>query len=255
MYWKAPTENLICGDQDGNISWQASALTPNRTAPKGDASRRSWMGRLPVPGTGAYEWDGFRKDLPRELNPPRGFIATANNNIHPPGFTPPVMFKSSTNVPFDRITRLLQIIKPEQKYTIDDHRRMQGDALSLRAASEVPLFRGWTSANPEVEKARALIAQWDGTLARDSAAAAIHSAWRTASSTQERETSRPVAERKPQHEAEPRESDRATQGQSGRRLVRLALGPHAHARIPTSAGAGLRPADGGASWRHRHGCR
>ena len=57
MYWKAPTENLICGDVDGNISWQASALTPNRTAP---AARDDLGGRLPVPGTGAYEWDGFR---------------------------------------------------------------------------------------------------------------------------------------------------------------------------------------------------
>ena len=83
MYWKAPTENLICGDVDGNISWQASALTPNRTAPSGDRTRRSWLGRLPVPGTGAYEWEGFRTDLPRELNPARGFIATANNNIQP----------------------------------------------------------------------------------------------------------------------------------------------------------------------------
>jgi hypothetical protein len=75
-----------------------------------------------------------------------------------------VFYKTSTNVPYDRITRLLQMIKPDQKYTIEDHRRMQGDALSLRAASEVPLFRGWTSANPEVEKARALIERWDGTL-------------------------------------------------------------------------------------------
>jgi penicillin amidase len=32
MYWRAPTENLICGDVDGNISWQASALTPDRAA-------------------------------------------------------------------------------------------------------------------------------------------------------------------------------------------------------------------------------
>jgi penicillin amidase len=62
MYWKAPTENLICGDVDGNISWQASALTPDRD---------EWMGRLPVPGTGKYEWKGFRKDLPKELNPAR----------------------------------------------------------------------------------------------------------------------------------------------------------------------------------------
>ena len=79
MFWKYPTENLICGDVDGNISWQASALTP---------SRKGWTGRLPVPGTGEYEWDGFRKDLPREINPARGFIATANHNIQPKGYTP-----------------------------------------------------------------------------------------------------------------------------------------------------------------------
>ena len=55
MFWKAPSENLICGDVDGNIGFQASALTP---------SRKGWVGRLPVPGTGKYEWDGFRKELP-----------------------------------------------------------------------------------------------------------------------------------------------------------------------------------------------
>ncbi len=159
------------------------------------------MGRLPVPGTGAYEWEGFRADLPRELNPARGFIATANNNIHPEGFAPPVMFKTSTTVPFDRITRLFQMIRPGQKYDIDDHRRMQLDALSLRAKSEVALFQGWTSATPEVERARALLADWDGVLNKDSAAAAIHSAWRTASSTQERDAARAAADRKTQHEA------------------------------------------------------
>jgi penicillin amidase len=201
MYWKAPSENLICGDVDGNISWQASALTPNRTAPKGDASRRSWAGRLPVPGTGAYEWDGFRADLPREINPSRGFVATANHNIHPPGFATPVMFKTSTTVPFDRITRLLQLIRPDQKYSLDDHRRMQLDALSLRAKSEVALFQGWTSANPDVERARALLAAWDGVLDKGSAAAAIHSAWREASSVQERDEKRPIADRRIQHEA------------------------------------------------------
>jgi penicillin amidase len=215
MYWKAPTENLICGDVDGNIAWQASALTPNRSAPASDKTRRSWVGRLPVPGTGAYEWEGFRADLPRELNPARGFIATANNNIQPAGYRPPLMFKSSANVAYDRITRLLQLISPDRKFTLDDHRRMQGDALHLRAASEIPLFRGWTSSDPDVERARALLAAWDGTLARTSAAAAIHSAWRTASAVSERESSRPLAERQPQHEASLRKaiaSLRASQG-------------------------------------------
>jgi len=201
MYWKAPTENLICGDVDGNISWQASALTPNRTAPKGDANRRSWVGRLPVPGTGAYEWDGFRSDLPRELNPERGFIATANNNIQPKGYGPPIMFKSAANLPYDRITRLLQLLSPDRTYTLEDHRNMQIDALSLRANTEIPLFTGWTGSTPPVERARALLAGWDAVLARDSAAAAIHSAWREASSVEERDVRRPAADRRAQHES------------------------------------------------------
>jgi len=198
MYWKAPTENLVCGDVDGNISWQASALTPNRTAAGPD--QRSWLGRLPVPGTGAYEWNGFRTDLPRDLNPARGFIATANNNIQPKSYAPPLMFKSSTNVPFDRITRLMQMLSPEGRYTMDDHRRMQLDNLHLRAASEAALFRGWTSTIPQVERARQLLAAWDGRVAKASAAAAIYDVWRGASTATERDAARPLADRQPLHE-------------------------------------------------------
>jgi penicillin amidase len=168
-YWHSPSENLICGDVDGNISWQASALTP---------SRKGWSGRLPVPGTGEFEWQGFRRDLPQELNPPRGFIATANHNIQPKGYTPPIMFKTPGGQ-FDRITRLLQLIKPGRKYTLDDHAKWQHDALSLRAAADLPRFKGWTAANPEVEKARAEIAAWDAVYTRDSRAAALYEAWRS----------------------------------------------------------------------------
>jgi penicillin amidase len=199
MYWKAPTENLICGDVDGNISWQASALTPNRKA-RGPG-QRSWVGRLPVPGTGMYEWDGFRTDLPREFNPARGFIATANNNIQPPGYAPPLMFKSATNVPFDRITRLLRMLSPDGRYRLDDHRRMQLDNLHQRAASETALFRGWVSLTANVDRARQLLASWDGRLARDSAAAALYDAWRSVSTAEERNAGTPPADRAARHEA------------------------------------------------------
>lgn len=199
MYWKAPSENLICGDVDGNISWQASALTPDRRAAGPDG--RAWVGRLPVPGTGAYEWNGFRRDLPRELNPDRGFIATANHNIQPKDYTPPLMFKSSANLPYDRITRLLQLFDRTAPFTMDDHRRMQLDAKHLRAEAEVGLFRGWTSVNAEVEQARALLAAWDATLAKDSAAAALYDVWRGISAATERDASRPIEARKAEHEA------------------------------------------------------
>jgi penicillin amidase len=172
MYWKTPTENLICGDVDDNISWRPAALTP---------VRKGWVGRLPVPGTGAYEWQGFRKDLPSELNPARGYIATANHNVNPAGYTPPLMFKNA-DTRFDRITRLLQIFNaPPQKLTMEDHKRMQHDALSLRALNDLALLRGWTSADPAIERIRADIAAWDGVYTKDSRGAALYESWRGAS--------------------------------------------------------------------------
>lgn len=192
MFWKAPTENLICGDVDGNIAWQASALTPNR---------KGWVGRLPVPGGGAYEWDGFRADLPRELNPDRGFVATANHNINPKDYWPPVMFKTSTGVEFERITRLRQLLGARRSFSLDDHRAMQIDAVSLRAQSEIAVFRGWTSESAELERARGMLADWDATLARDSAAAALYSSWRTGLTVAERDPAQPVEARKTGGEA------------------------------------------------------
>jgi penicillin G amidase len=174
MYWKAPTENLICGDVDGMISFQGSALTPNR---------RGWVGRLPVPGTGKYEWDGFRKELPRIVNPSKGYIATANNNINTSGYWPPVVFKTTNGLPYERITRVETVINsilPTRKWTIEDTKHLQHDPLSLRGAFELELFRGWTAKTPEAEKARAIVAAWDGLLNVNSPGAAIHTAWRTA---------------------------------------------------------------------------
>ena len=171
LYWKAPTENLICGDVDGNISFQASALTPRR---------KGWSGRLPVPGTGKYEWAGFRTDLPRLINPPQGYVATANNNTNVAG-TEPVMFKTLNNVMFERVKRLDQVIGSilaARKFTIDASKRLQHDYYSSRGALEQDLFNGWAGRAIEVEKARKMVASWDAMLHKDSAAAAIYITWR-----------------------------------------------------------------------------
>jgi penicillin amidase len=194
LYWKAPTENLICGDVDGNISFQASALTP---------ARKGWSGRLPVPGTGKYEWSGFRTDLPRLINPPRGYIATANNNVNLPG-TPPVMFKTLNNVMFERIKRLEQVIDSivsARKFTIDDSKQLQHDYYSLRAAFELEMFKGWAARAVDVEKARSMIAGWDAMLRKDSAAAVLYLAWREVVDRGAFEYERPRQDRQPLVEA------------------------------------------------------
>lgn len=163
QYYLAPTENMVCGDASGNIAWQASAASPRRP---------NWHGRLPVPGTGEYEWDGLRNDLPRELNPERGWIATANHDIHPPGYDPPLFFKNGPAR--GRYDRLVEVLSAKSAFSMADMTSLQHDALNRSAPRDLQLFRGWTAATPDAEVVRQLLAGWDGVQSRESAAAAAY---------------------------------------------------------------------------------
>jgi len=255
MYWKAPTENLNCGDVDGNITMQSSALTPNS---------RGWDGRLPVPGTGKYEWDGFRAELPRRVNPEEGYIATANNNINPIGYWPPVVFKTLSTVPTDRITRIEYVLNnllPNRKFTVEDSEALQHDPYSLRGSYDQDVFKGWTGSTPEVEKARGMVVAWDAILHKDSTPAAIYETWRTTVDPKALEFFRPTAEKRPLAEAglvKALEQLRETQGpdSSAWRWGRMHTRPFPHPFVavydlPTverDGGAGAVMADG-ASYR------
>ena len=188
MHWLVPTHSLICGDADGNIALQVTGLTPDRDG---------WNGRLPVPGNGDYEWRGFREDLPREFNPERGYIATANNNVHPPGYEGrPVFYHTSRGVETSRIARLHQILGAGEVLSVDDHKRIQHDARLLAAERDIPAFQGWTSDDPDVEWARGLIADWDGTVSRESTAGALYVRWRAEVDDEVRNARTPEAARR-----------------------------------------------------------
>jgi penicillin amidase len=167
QYYLAPSENMICGDVDGNIGWHASALTPRRMG--------GWDGRLPVPGTGEYSWNGFRDDLPFEYNPERGWIATANHNIHPAGYSPPLFFKRA---PYSRFDRLNQLLGTASGLRAEDFERFQHDTAWPYLEAEKSLLRGWTSDVADVEWARQTLLDWDGRYLADSIAPSLHNHWR-----------------------------------------------------------------------------
>jgi len=164
MSWKAPTENMVCGDSSGNIAWHGSALTP---------ARGGWHGRLPVPGTGAYEWTGFRQDLPFVLNPPAGYIATANNDTHinVPDYDPPLFFKTAGT--FDRFDRLSELLPGMENLTVEDVMALQHDTYNRASRAAIEQMQGWTSQNPEIEMFRQELAAWDGFQRREQRAPAI----------------------------------------------------------------------------------
>ncbi|MBC8088255.1 MAG: penicillin acylase family protein [Phycisphaerae bacterium] len=163
QYFLAPTENMICGDTRGNIAWQASAASPNRP---------NWHGRLPVSGNGDFEWNGLRTQLPREFNPARGWIATANHDIHPEGFDPPLFFKNGPAG--DRYDRIESVFSEARKFTMQDMAALQHDAYSLQGTRDVALFQGWSSRDARVENGRAALAAWNGQSRRESMAAALY---------------------------------------------------------------------------------
>jgi len=185
--WKLPSHNLICGDKKGNIALMVTGLAPDRDG---------WSGRLPVPGTGKYEWKGFRTDHPRVYNPPKGYIATANDNTQYPEYFKgrPLFFKNDRDLDISRIARIRQLLDQQiaagKKFTIADMERIQQDDFSLRAARDASLFKGWTAKDPNVEKARAMIDGWDRILTKDTVPGAIYVRWTTTDSGRRAATAR-----------------------------------------------------------------
>lgn len=163
VYYKAPTENMICGDSSGNIAWHGSGMAPRRVG---------WDGRLPVPGNGSFEWNGFRTDQPREFDPERGWIATANHNTQPRGLEPPLFF--ATEGIDSRYRRIADVLSKGSEFTVADFERLQHDSWSASAARDIPLFQGWMSSDSSIERGRSLLAGWDAYYKRESAAAALY---------------------------------------------------------------------------------
>lgn len=167
--WKLPTENLMYADVDGNIGWVAAGLMP----------RRAWSGLLPVPGTGAYEWSGFRRfdELPRSYNPPSRFIVTANHDIRPSGYDLPLNYEFAT--PF-RARRIMEVLSDSSRwpFTVDDFQRLQHDETSLPARLLVPELTAAAARSGRDSWAIRALAGWDHVMRADGLAPLLFEVWR-----------------------------------------------------------------------------
>ncbi len=163
-YFLLPSENMVWADRDGHIGWQAVGLAPRRT---------NGNGLLPVPGDGRYEWDGFLPilDLPHEFDPPRGWIASANQDNLPPGYPFAVSFEWTD--PF-RFSRIEEVLGTPRRFTMMDSMRLQHDELSIPARSLVPLLRGLKTDRVEQDSAIETLLAWDFVMKPESIPAAIY---------------------------------------------------------------------------------
>ncbi|GAA4886470.1 penicillin acylase family protein [Saccharopolyspora cebuensis] len=166
--WGAPTENQVYADTAGNIGWVPGGLAPNRVG---------YDGLLPVPGDGRYEWDGFRSgdDLPRSLNPPEGFVATANQFNLPPSHQDLGLGYEWTN-PF-RHQRIVEVLSRQPRHSVADSQKLQLDQLCLPARRIIPLLPDPDGRDAGLARAVRLLRGWDCVESADSAAAALFEVW------------------------------------------------------------------------------
>ncbi|MBW2528813.1 MAG: penicillin acylase family protein, partial [Deltaproteobacteria bacterium] len=166
--WGAPPENLIYADATGAIGWKPGGRAPIRP---------NWDGLLPVPGDGRYEWQGYLDPakLPVEKDPPRGFIATANQFNLPDRYPHRLGYEWSSPSRFERIR---EVLAANQRVSMDQMVALQGDYVSLPARRLVELLAS-LEAKPGAPASRALslLRGWDGVLHASSGAAALFEIW------------------------------------------------------------------------------
>lgn len=165
QYFTVPAQNLVYADVDGNIGYQMPGKIPIRA--HGD-------GRLPVPGwTDDYEWTGYVPfdALPYVLNPPSGYIVTANNAVVGPTY--PYLITTDWDYGFraQRITDL--ILNAAAPISLDYVQKMQFDNLNLNAQVLVPILMQVKLTDPKLLEARHLLDGWDDTETQNSKAALV----------------------------------------------------------------------------------
>ena len=168
--WSAPTVNMIAADTAGTIGWFALGKAPRRA---------NWDGLMPVPGDGRYEWDSFWPvaDLPHVLNPPRGFVATANEMNLPANYPWQERKLGFEWAERSRSNRVHAVLDAQPRHTLADSMALQCDVLSIPAQRLGKLINAVTNVSGDLAIALRMLRDWDHQLRADSAAAALFEIW------------------------------------------------------------------------------
>jgi penicillin amidase len=167
--WSVPSVNQVYADTTGRIAWMPASKSPIRP---------NWDGMVPVPGDGRYEWDGFhsRKEFPQEIDPARGYVASANEMNLPPGPAQKLNIGYEFTEPF-RAQRVREVLDSKPMHGFDEQRTLQCDDLSIPARRICTLLTGLQSADADTAFGLSLLQRWDHHLADTSAAALLFEVW------------------------------------------------------------------------------
>jgi penicillin amidase len=164
--WCWPAQNVVYSDDQGHIAYQAIGRIPVR--PGGLAG-------VPIQDV-THEWQGFMPydAMPGVVDPPSGFLATANSRVTTPGFPSPLSLEWMDPYRVERIFKALQgrdQLKPADMLAVQTDVYSEVDQeIGHRLSYAIDHTPG---ADNRLKKAADLMRSWDGKLSTDSAAASL----------------------------------------------------------------------------------
>ena len=169
--WVDPCNNLLFTDIHGDWGYLCRGRIPNRSRVNG------W---LPVPGwTGEHEWEGDIPfdELPVSINPPEGYIATANNR--PVGDDYPYYIAIDYTPEF-RVKRVTEALGSLHRPTAEDMAQVHAQRVSIPALAYLGVLKDVKPQGPASAAARDLLLDWNGEMDADRVQPTIYSTMRDA---------------------------------------------------------------------------
>ena len=169
--WVDPCNNLLFADIHGDMGYLCRGRIPIRSRVNG------W---LPVPGwTGEHEWEGDIpfEELPVSINPPEGYIATANNR--PVGDDYPYYIAIDFTPEF-RVKRVTEGLKSLNRPTAEDMAQVHAQRVSIPALAYQGVLKQMEPLDPASKAAKELLLDWDGKMDAHRVQPTIYSAMRDA---------------------------------------------------------------------------
>ena len=164
-----PTLNFAYADVDGQIGYQDAGRVP---------ARASGDGTLPVEGQDdRYDWRGDVPFglLPHALDPPAGFLASANNELVPSSFTPSLSRDFLSPYRIHEIVRRLAAPGRRPPQAIGDIQSDDFDYPRARLAAVAAPVLEASSSQADRDLGH-LLGTWNGRASVDSTAATVASA-------------------------------------------------------------------------------
>ncbi|MHA1951249.1 MAG: penicillin acylase family protein [Candidatus Thorarchaeota archaeon] len=156
-WWDTAAQNCVVGDDSGNIGMLVVGRFPIRAG---------YTGEYPVEAlndsVGMVSWVPYAHN-PREVNPSRGFVQSANQRTIAPGnYAYDIL---GPQAPGYRGRRIYNLLDTMSDISVDDMKRIQADVVEVRAEVIVPyIVDAWDAAgdgNTMIAAAVDLLRTWE----------------------------------------------------------------------------------------------